>query len=138
MTKTWKEIQSDLLEVLPNSAGSTEIKIDVPEVTFLGVKNQPDFAELRITLYPDEGILELRSLKLYVYQLRDIVVSYERLIDIVYQQLMDVLKPNRLRVVLITKPRGGISSRLTIDSDWSARGGKEEFDDWKGNVETAW
>jgi len=31
-----------------------------------------------------------------------------------------------------TRPRGGISSMLTVDSDWKCRGGDESFEDWKG------
>ena len=33
---------------------------------------------------------------------------------------MEVYEPDRLRLVLKSNPRGGISSRLVIDSDWSA------------------
>jgi 7-cyano-7-deazaguanine reductase len=29
-------------------------------------------------------------------------------------------------------PRGGISSKLVIDSDWETRGGNEKFKDWIG------
>ena len=74
-------------------------------------------------------MIELKSLKLYVYQLREIIVSYERLINIIYNDLMEVYEPERLRIVMICNPRGGISSKLTIDSDWKARGGKEKFKD---------
>jgi len=45
---------------------------------------------------------------------------------------MDVYHPERLRIVMICNPRGGISSKLTIDSDWKARGGDEKFKDWTG------
>ncbi len=38
---------------------------------------------------------------------------------------------------MICNPRGGISSKLTIDSDWSVRGGKEIFKDWQNN-EDVW
>ena len=36
-------------------------------------------------------------------------------------------EPYRVRLVMDFNSRGGISSRLTIDSDWKDRGGKEEF-----------
>ena len=75
-------------------------------------------------------------MKEYVYQLRNIIVSYERLINIIYDQLMEVYDPDRLRIVMICNPRGGISSKLTIDSDWKARGGKEKYADWFGKDET--
>jgi 7-cyano-7-deazaguanine reductase len=64
-------------------------------------------------------------------------VSYERFIDVVYEHFMGVYEPARLRLTLETRPRGGISSRLTIDSDWAIRGGKEEFRDWVG-MEDSW
>ena len=127
-------ISKDILKALPNpSDGAYEIKVKIPEFTFLGVKGQPDFATIYMTFYPSDYIIELKSLKEYVYQLRNIVVSYERLINIFYDQLMDVYKPDRLRVVMVCNPRGGISSKLTIDSDWEARGGKEQFKDWVAN-----
>ena len=131
--KTYDAIDSSLLLALPNpSKLDYEIKIKIPEFTFLGVGNQPDFAQIFLTFYPGDKIIELKALKQYVYQLRDIVVSYERLINIIYDQLMDVFKPGRLRILMNCNPRGGISSHLTIDSDWKSRGGKEKYKDWVG------
>ena len=43
---------------------------------------------------------------------------------------MKVYEPSRLRIVMVCNPRGGISSKLTIDSDWESRGGEEKFKDW--------
>ncbi len=132
--KTWEAIDSTLLKPLPNpSEGAYEIKVKIPEFTFLGVQEQPDFATVYLTFFPKDKIIELKALKHYVYQLRNIVVSYERLVNIFYEHLMTTYEPERLRMVMICNPRGGISSRLTIDSDWSARGGKEAFKDWIGN-----
>ncbi len=131
MPKLYKEIDSSILIALPNPTKEAyEIKIKIPEFTFLGVQEQPDFAAIYITFYPKGKIMELKSLKQYSYHLRDIVVSYERLINMFYDHLMEVYEPERLRLMMICNPRGGISSKLTIDSDWEARGGKEKFKDW--------
>lgn len=89
-----------------------------------------------MTLYPAESVIEPRSLKAYLYQWRDVSVSYERFLDVVYDHIMRVYEPVRLRLVFETRPRGGISSRLTIDSDWAIRGGKEQFRDWVGPDDT--
>ena len=83
-----------------------------------------------ITVYPGDKIIELKSLKQYVYQLRNIIVSYERLINIVYDHLIEVYEPARLRCVMNFNPRGGISSKLTIDSDWKIRGGQDIYQSW--------
>ncbi len=130
--KPFEAVRSDLLKGLPHFGGAIELKHKAPEVTFLGVHDQPDFATLFITMYPQKAVIELKSLKEYLYQWRDVVVSYERFLDVVYEHLMSVFEPVRLRLTLETRPRGGISSKLTIDSDWAIRGGKEEFRDWVG------
>ena len=135
--KPYGDIDPYVLKALPNPGGAMELKHKAPEVTFLGVNDQPDFATLFITMYPQKSVLELKSLKEYLYQWRSVVVSYERFLDVVYEHLMSVYEPVRLRLTLETRPRGGISSRLTIDSDWAIRGGKEEFRDWVG-MEDSW
>ena len=129
--KTFEEIDKKLLIALPNPSDQAyEINIKIPEFTFLGVQEQPDFATIFLTFYPSDKIIELKALKQYVYQLRDIVVSYERLINIIYDHLMEVFEPERLRILMDCNPRGGISSRLTIDSDWKSRGGEDKYRDW--------
>ena len=131
---TYKDIDRTVLKSIPNpTKGAYEIKVKIPEFTFLGVQEQPDFATIYLTLYPAKKVIELKSMKQYVYQLRNIIVSYERLINIIYDDLLEVYKPERMRIVMICNPRGGISSKLTIDSDWKARGGNEKFVEWAGN-----
>lgn len=135
MAKLYKEIDKSILVALPNPTKEAyEIKVKIPEFTFLGVQEQPDFAAVYLTFYPKNKIIELKSLKQYSYHLRDITVSYERLINIFYDHLMEVYEPERLRIMMICNPRGGISSKLTIDSDWAARGGEEKFKDWHGQA----
>ena len=136
---TYKMIDSSILSSIKNPVVEAyEIKIKLPECTFLGAQRQPDFADLYLVLYPDQKIIELKSLKQYVFQLRNIIVSYERLINVMYDHLMSSYEPHRLRLVMICNPRGGISSKLTIDSDWKARGGKEDFSDWQNGAEDTW
>jgi 7-cyano-7-deazaguanine reductase len=134
--RTYQSVSSDALKALHHSGGAIELKHKSPEVTFLGVNDQPDFATLYITMYPKDQVIELRSLKQYLYEWRNVVVSYERFLDVVFEHLVSVYRPVRLRLTLETRPRGGISSKLTIDSDWSIRGGKEAFRDWVGMEDT--
>jgi len=130
---TYKDIDRTLLKSLPNpDKRAYEIKLKVPECTFLGVQEQPDFAVVYISFYPGDKIIELKSMKHYFYHLRNIVVSYERLINITYDHFMETYQPQRFRITMIYNPRGGISAKLTIDSDWKARGGEEKFRDWEG------
>ena len=135
--RTFDSIDPHILKALPNPGGAMELKHKAPEVTFLGAREQPDFGTLYVTFYPRDTVIELKSLKRYLYQWRDTAVSYERFLDVVYAHLMEVYEPIRLRLVFETRPRGGISSRLTLDSDWAIRGGKEQFRDWVG-LEDTW
>lgn len=137
--KDYKHIDKSILTAIPNPSDQAyEIKVKIPEMTFLGVKGQPDFATVYLTVYPGDKIIELKSVKEYVYHLRDIVVSYERLINVMYDQMMEVYKPKRMRMVMVCNPRGGISSRLTIDSDWKARGGNEDFAAYNSFQDDTW
>lgn len=112
-----------------------EQKIMIPEFTFIGVVNQPDFGEVLLTLYPKKWSIELKSLKRYKDAYRSTPISYERLANVMFEDLMKVYEPTRLRLMMKLRPRGGISSCLTIDSDWSIRGGKEQFGDWTNNTD---
>lgn len=128
--------QAHLLRRIESPTGAAyEQKILIPELTFLGVANQPDFGEILLTFYPKDWTIELKSLKTYKDAFRGSVVSYERLANVIFDDLMKVYEPIRLRLMMRLRPRGGISSCLTIDSDWSIRGGKELFADWKNNVD---
>ena len=134
--KLYSEIDSSMLKGLPNpeKVKPYEVKIKQPELTFLGVYNQPDFATLYVLMYPNGKIVELKSLKMYLQQYRDVVISYERLLNQVYDHMVEVYKPKRLRLVLDCNPRGGIMSRTTIDSDWKALGGEEKYSNWGEDV----
>ena len=134
--KLYSSIDSSMLKAIPNpeKVKPYEVKIKQPEVTFLGVYNQPDFATLYILMYPNGKIIELKSLKLYLQQYRDVVISYERLINQLYDHMMEVYTPERLRLVLDCNPRGGISSRLTADSDWGILGGEDKYKTWREDV----
>ena len=128
--------QAHLLEKIPNPGNAAyEQKILMPEFTFLGVINQPDFGEVLLTFYPNEWTIELKSLKVYKDAFRNKPISYERLSNVMFEDIMSVYKPTRLRLMMRLRPRGGISSCLTIDSDWKIRGGKEEFGDYVNNTD---
>ena len=120
-----------LLKSIPNpSKDAYEIKMKIPEFTFEGVRSQPDFASVYLTFYPDSKVIELKSLKEYFFAFRNQIFSYERVINVIYDDLKKTYDPARIRIVMICNPRGGISSKLTIDSDWKIRGGQDKFKDW--------
>ena len=114
--KKWSN--RELLNALPNpTLGRYVVHITNPEVTFIGAPNQPDFAEVSIAFTPNHKIIELKSLKFYFYDFRQRLLSYERLINVIFDDLMAVYEPIHLRVSMSCNPRGGISAELVIDSN---------------------
>ncbi len=133
--RNWNKNRS-ILKAIPNpSEEAYEIKIKIPELTFEGVREQPDFGILYLTFFPQKQVIELKSLKEYIFSFRSQVYSYERIINVIYDDLMAVYEPARLRLVLVCNARGGISSKLIVDSDWAIRGGKDNFKDWAAQPE---
>lgn len=128
--------KAHLLQRIANPTGDAyEQKILIPELTFVGTANQPDFGEVLITFYPAQWTVELKSLKVYKDAFRNSIASYERLANVMFEDIMTVYAPLRLRLMMRLRPRGGISSCLTIDSDWKIRGGQEQFNDWRDNTD---
>ena len=125
MKKLWETIDQSLLKSLPNAARGYEQRITIPEFTFLGVHNQPDFGHIVIWFYGKDKTIELKSLKEYLYQYRDTIISYERVVDVLYKHLMAVYEPERIRLEIEFRPRGGITSKMTVDSDWGHLGGTD-------------
>ncbi len=131
--KLWKNIDISILDSLPNTAVGYEQRITIPEFTFLGKHNQPDFGSIKLWFYGKDKTIELKSLKNYIFQYRDTVISYERCIDVLYKHLMETYQPVRLRVQIDFRPRGGISSCMTADSDWGHLGGTDKL--WQDHKE---
>jgi len=131
--KLWKNIDIAILDSLPNTAVGYEQRITIPEFTFLGKHNQPDFGSIKLWFYGQDKTIELKSLKNYIFQYRDTVISYERCIDVLYKHLMETYQPVRLRVQIDFRPRGGISSCMTADSDWGHLGGTDKL--WQDHKE---
>ena len=126
MKKLWDTVDGSVLKSLPLCGPGFEQQINIPEFTFLGVAEQPDFGVIKIWFYGEEKTIELKSLKEYLFQYRDTIISYERCLDIMYAHLMDAYEPSRLRIEIEFRPRGGISSKLIADSDWAHLGGSDQ------------
>jgi 7-cyano-7-deazaguanine reductase len=131
--KLWKNIDIAVLDSLPNTAVGYEQRITIPEFTFLGKHTQPDFGSIKLWFYGQDKTIELKSLKNYLFQYRDTVISYERCIDVLYKHLMQAYQPVRLRIQIDFRPRGGISSCMTADSDWGHLGGTDTL--WQNHKE---
>ncbi len=87
-----------------------------PEFTSLCPKTgQPDFGTLTITYIPDRMCFELKSLKLYLQQYRNHGAFYERVANLILDDLVAVTSPRWMRIEAAFTPRGGIRSTITVE-----------------------
>jgi 7-cyano-7-deazaguanine reductase len=114
------------IETFPNSHPRRDYTIihTCPEFTALCPKTgQPDFATIRITYVPDRLCVELKSLKLYLHSYRDRGIFYERVTNVILDDLVAAVAPRSMTVEGQFNVRGGISSvvRATYEARASAR-----------------
>ncbi len=101
------------LETFPNSHPGRDYTIThiCPEFTAVCPKTgQPDFGTLRISYVPDALCVELKSLKLYLQTYRNRGIYYERVVNVILDDLVKALTPRSLTVEGDFNARGGISS----------------------------
>ncbi len=91
-----------------------EIVIEQPEHTSVcPMTGLPDFGTIRIRYVPDQKIIELKSLKFYLLQYRNVGIFYEHMVNRILEDLVSVLSPKRLEVAGIFTARGGITTEVT-------------------------
>lgn len=75
----------------------------------------PDYYKLYIIYTPDENLVELRSLKLYLVQFKNLKLTHEALCNKIFEDLFDLLKPRYIRIELEANVRGGIKAIVRRD-----------------------
>ncbi|SDT86023.1 7-cyano-7-deazaguanine reductase [Desulfobacula phenolica] len=110
-------VKADLLEPIPyayKSKRSIDIIIKQPEYTSVcPMTGLPDNGCITIKYRPDQTIVELKSLKYYLLQFRNVGMFYEHVVNKILDDLVQVLTPLRMEVTGEFTPRGGISSIAT-------------------------
>lgn len=110
------------LKTFPNQypGREYEVHISCPEFTSLCPKTgQPDFATIRIRYVPGQSVLELKSLKLYLFSFRNQGIFYEHITNRILDDFVSACEPVRCEVVGEFSVRGGISTtvRALYDRD---------------------
>ena len=110
-------IKIDLLlpiEYAYQSKRSIDIRIKQPEYTSVcPMTGLPDNGCITIDYRPDALIIELKSLKYYLLQYRNVGIFYEHVVNKILDDLVAVLAPLTMKVSGEFTPRGGISSFAT-------------------------
>ncbi len=111
-----QQIESARLEAVPNPKPERDYRIDCtcPEFTTLCPRSGfPDFATIRISYVPDQSIVELKSLKLYLNRYRNEYTFHEAAVNTILDDLVVAIQPRWMQVVGDFGVRGNIKTVIT-------------------------
>lgn len=102
------------IETWPNQYSQYEIEIEMPEFTSVCPKTGlPDHGTLRLVYTPWKRCLELKSLKMYVLEYRNLGIFQENVVNRILADVVRASDPVRATVIGDFAARGGISTRIT-------------------------
>lgn len=86
-----------------------EINISLPEFTCkCPFSGYPDFATIYITYVPNQRVVELKALKLYVNSYRDRYISHEESVNLILDDFVAACDPLAVTVKGDFSPRGNV------------------------------
>jgi len=105
------------IDTWPNQFDDYEIVIDIPEFTSVCPKTGlPDFGVLEIRYVPDKLCFELKSLKEYLHEYRNLGIFQENIVNRVLEDVVRASKPRSATVKGVFRPRGGLGT--TVEARW--------------------
>jgi 7-cyano-7-deazaguanine reductase len=106
---------SRALQAVPNPHPDRdyEVAMAVPEFTCLcPMTGQPDFATIRLRYVPDQHLVELKSLKLYLWSYRQEGAFHEDVTNRILDDLVRTVRPRWAEVIGDFNVRGGIKTEV--------------------------
>ena len=104
------------VEVFPAPDNVTSVTFTNDELASMcPVTQQPDLATVIIEYVPREWCVESKSLKLYLWQFRDRAAFAEALAAEIAGEIMLTAMPERVKVTLTQRPRGGIEVEVVAE-----------------------
>ena len=103
------------LDVVPNPHPDRdyEVTMTAPEFTCVcPLTGQPDFATIRIRYVPDHHLVELKSLKLYLWSYRDEGAFHEDVTNRILTDFVAAARPRWVEVSGTFNVRGGIRTEV--------------------------
>lgn len=91
-----------------------DIVIQQPEYTSVcPMTGLPDVGCITITYRPYNKIIELKSLKFYLLQYRNVGIFYEHVVNRILEDLVAVLAPKYMEITADFTARGGMTTKVT-------------------------
>ena len=93
------------------------INIELPEFMCKCPRSgYPDFATLSLSYVPNEKVIVLKALKLYINSFMNRHVSHENSANEIYDTLFKNLKPRSMKLIADFNPRGNVHTVIEINS----------------------
>jgi 7-cyano-7-deazaguanine reductase len=112
-------IQTDVLAAMDYQyRGKRDILITIKQPEYTSVcpmTGLPDVGCITIEYVPDQSIIELKSLKYYLLQYRNVGIFYENIVNRILDDLVGVLGPKKMTVTGDFTARGGITTKVTAE-----------------------
>jgi len=118
MKKGTREIREAELTPIENQYPDRDYQIDIelPEFTCLcPMTGYPDFAVINVHYIPDQYIVELKSLKLYINKFRNEGLYHETAVNKIMDDIVDTINPRWIKVVGDFNRRGNVKTIITAE-----------------------
>ncbi|MDD5070393.1 MAG: preQ(1) synthase [Candidatus Omnitrophica bacterium] len=111
-----KDVDMSILETIAYDYPKRKIKVEMTTNEFTCVcpfSGLPDFALITIEYVPRTKLVEMKSLKYYLYSFRNVKGYNEHVVNKIIEDLTKVLKPYEINVVAEFTVRGGIKNKVS-------------------------
>lgn len=111
-----KDIDCSILQTIDYQYPKRKVTVESTTDEFTCIcpySGLPDFANLTIRYIPRRKLIELKSLKYYLYAFRNVKVYNEHAVNKILEDLVKTLTPYEMTVVGEFTSRGGIKNKVT-------------------------
>ena len=112
-----REIKEGELITFPNPRPGRhyEIQITLPEFTCkCPFSGYPDFATIYLTYCPDQKVVELKALKMYINSYRDLYISHEEAVNQILDDFVAACEPLEVKIKGDFNPRGNVHTVIEV------------------------
>ena len=110
-------VTADVLDPIDyHYKGRRDVVITISQPEFTSVcpmTGLPDFGTITVRYTPDRLIVELKSLKYYLLQFRNVGMFYEHVSNRILDDLVSVLSPKAMEVTGEFTSRGGLTTSVS-------------------------
>jgi 7-cyano-7-deazaguanine reductase len=112
-----RDIEEGKLITFPNPRPGRryDIHITLPEFTCkCPFSGYPDFATVYVSYVPDQKVVELKAIKLYINSYRELYISHEESINQILDDLVAACDPLEMKIKGDFTPRGNVHTVIEV------------------------